>query len=160
MSNYLRGTPEQRLSRLSRAAETGTCINFTGYLNEDGYGRFHLDGKKELSHRASWRIFRGEIPEDRQVLHECDNPSCVNPNHLFLGTHDDNMKDMAKKGRGDGAKGISHHFAKLNPEKAFEIRWYAAMGRKHKDIAAEYGITRSLVGCVTRCEIWKPECHD
>ena len=65
-----------------------------------GYGRIRIDGVKQLAHRVSWIMHFGGIPKNMHVLHTCDNPSCVNPEHLFIGTHQDNMKDRDKKGRG------------------------------------------------------------
>jgi hypothetical protein len=160
MKNYLRGSPKERLARLSTKNAMTGCVEFVGYLNGDGYGRFYYDGKRALSHRASFNIHCGGIPEDKQVLHHCDNPCCVNPEHLFLGTIDDNVQDMVAKGRARGVRGVRHHKAKLNPEKAFEIRWRAAYGEQHKDIAASFGVTRSLVGMIARNTIWQQDCHD
>lgn len=155
-----RGTPKERLKRLSRWNHVNGCIEFRGYRTIDGYGMMRDVDKARLAHRVAYEIYNEKIPESMEVLHSCDNPSCVNPMHLRLGTHDDNMKDMVAKGRGRGKPGIKHHFAKLNPEKAFEIRWHCASGRRHKDVATEYGVTRSLIGMIARCEIWKPEIHD
>lgn len=160
MKNYLRGTSQERLARLSKKQQNGDCILFTGHLNTDGYGRFWHNKTRYLAHRAAYEIFCGPIPDDLQVCHRCDTPACVNPDHLFLGTQDDNIRDMVAKGRQNSRNGVHHNLAKLNPEKAFEIRWYAAMGRKHKDIAAEYGVTRPLVSMIVRGELWKPEIRD
>lgn len=76
------------------------CWIWTGAVNcERGYGYFLFDGKPRLAHRASWAMHKGQIPDGMNVLHRCDIPSCVNPNHLFLGTLSDNMQDCAAKGR-------------------------------------------------------------
>lgn len=79
--------------------KTTLCWNFNGAINATGYGVFRYGGKVQLAHRASYIISCGEIPDGLHVLHRCDNPLCVNPSHLFLGTHLDNMKDMSNKGR-------------------------------------------------------------
>lgn len=76
------------------------CWPFKGSRDKDGYGRVHLPKRKKIpAHRVSWILFEGEIPEKMLVCHSCDNPSCVNPNHLFIGTHQDNMDDCVGKGR-------------------------------------------------------------
>ncbi len=142
--------------------KSGNCWIWTGSKNtsKGEYGRFYFGDKRMLAHRVSYELFCGQIPEGNQVLHRCDNPSCVNPDHLFLGTTTDNMQDMMAKGRGKCARGIDHHRAKLNPEKAFEIRWRAALGHKHGDIASDFGVTRPLISAICRNEIWRQECHD
>ena len=69
--------------------------------NVNGYGRLRIKGKLKLAHRVIWELKIGRIPKGLDVLHSCDNPSCVNPQHLWLGTHQQNMKDRDKKGRGN-----------------------------------------------------------
>lgn len=77
-----------------------------------GYGRFLIKRKPETAHRIMWQIVFGSIPEGKCVLHRCDNPSCVNPSHLFCGTRNDNNKDKAKKGRARSISGDDHHSRK------------------------------------------------
>ena len=74
-----------------------------------GYGHFKVAGKTRRAHRVVWEEFKGPIPERLKVLHTCDNPSCVNPEHLFLGTQADNMQDMKQKGRGRGRYSRATH---------------------------------------------------
>jgi hypothetical protein len=75
------------------------CWEFTGRLNTMGYGQIVYQGKFQLIHRISWRLNKGKIPNGLFVLHRCDNPLCFNPDHLFLGTQQDNLSDMRAKGR-------------------------------------------------------------
>lgn len=75
------------------------CWEWFGGASADGYGRFTHKGRKLLAHRVSWEVHSGSIPRGMLVLHRCDNPPCVNPSHLFLGTHKDNAQDRERKGR-------------------------------------------------------------
>jgi len=75
------------------------CWNFTGHKTADGYGKVNYRGKSMLAHRVSYLIVNGRLPADLLVCHRCDNPSCINPSHLFLGTDFDNTMDAIKKGR-------------------------------------------------------------
>lgn len=81
----------------------GECLVFTGSCNEHGYGRIYFAGGLMKAHRFAWITAFGPIPAGLHVLHHCDNPPCCNPEHLFLGTHQDNMADMDSKDRGGGA---------------------------------------------------------
>ncbi len=82
--------------------KTNTCWLWQNVLDKDGYGKINYPGPKagyERAHRYSWELHYGSIPEGMQVLHNCDNPLCVNPGHLFLGTNVDNAADRVSKGR-------------------------------------------------------------
>jgi len=87
------------------------CWLWTGSVNQNGYGQFSVERKTTGAHRASWRLHVGPIPEGMHVCHHCDNPPCVNPQHLFLGTNLDNIADKTKKGR------VVSHFATANRAK-------------------------------------------
>ncbi len=100
---------EERFFRKVDKGDGLGCWVWKGSTNEDGYGSFYYRGKVGRAHRASYSMFVGEIPKGIQVLHDCDNPSCVRPDHLFLGTQLDNIKDACAKGRNrNGMKGRRH----------------------------------------------------
>lgn len=96
----IRRTPiiEHFVSKIKIDFETG-CFNWTAQKCPQGYGKYKRIKGIQLAHRASYKLFKGDIPEGMCVLHKCDNPSCINPDHLFIGDWDVNNKDRAAKGR-------------------------------------------------------------
>lgn len=131
------------------------CFEWTAYKRQ-GYGRMGISRRLIDAHRLSWLIHRGEIPEGLDVLHECDNPSCVNPEHLFLGTHTDNMRDRVKKGRHNPVHGEAVHTAKLNADSVMTIRhlWETA-GLTQQELAYMFGVSRAMIGYIVRRKSWK-----
>jgi len=89
------------------------CMEWTGWRTKDGYGRIGCGNKKQYMHRLSYELTFGPIPNGLWVLHRCDNPPCLNPNHFFLGNLRDNFKDMIDKGRNGCGRGVTHGRAKL-----------------------------------------------
>lgn len=140
------------------------CLVWIGALNRRGYGQFRCKFlKKEnhiLAHRASWMLFRGPIGGDL-VLHKCDNPKCVNPDHLFLGNYKDNTADMILKGRhrrndtGYLPTGNEHHYGKIGPkidlEKAQMIK--EATGTQ-TEIGLKFGISAGMVSRIKAGQCW------
>ena len=122
-------TPRDRF--WSKVHETNGCWVWLASTNSDGYGLFWIGTRIEHSHRMAWVFTNGPIPTRMCVLHRCDNPSCCNPEHLFLGTHADNMRDMANKGRGVGASqpGPCNPMAKLTWGKVRMMRAMQASDR-------------------------------
>jgi hypothetical protein len=119
------------------------------------YGRFTRDGVKKLAHRVAFERVNGPIPNGLEVLHRCDNTLCCNPNHLFLGTHADNMKDMADKGRAarisrPGKKGESSPKVKLTDAQVSEIKSRRAAGENVTVLAAAYGVHYSYISRLAR----------
>ncbi len=121
------------------------------------YGGMRVRGQPMGSHRAAWTLLVGEIPRGACVLHRCDNPRCVNPEHLRLGTQADNLKDMRAKGRRvrqvnfDGSKNPR---SRLSREQALEIRKLATKGCYRK-LAERYGVNASTVQRIAAGKIWK-----
>jgi len=97
----------------NRVKKTNKCWLWLGYKDPNGYGNLNIGGKAYLTHRVSYYIHFGSIPKGMEICHHCDNPSCVNPKHLFLGTHKDNMHDAIKKEKIDfKAMSIKGHKAR------------------------------------------------
>ncbi len=131
------------------------CWIWTAYVNCDGYGRIAREGSRmgmELAHRVSWGLHRGSIPNGLQVLHRCDNPPCVNPDHLFLGDVSANMKDAVKKGRKIMPRGEKNYNATLTESQALEIKYSKVTNRK---LAEKYGVTYGMIGHIKNGRAWK-----
>lgn len=127
------------------------CLEFKGCRNEHGYGRINKDGKLIYVHRAAWAEFRGPVPTGMFVCHHCDNPSCWNVQHLFIGTHAENMADRNFKGRAARMQGEAHPGAKLTLAKVAEIR---KIRMTNEEIARKFGVSKSLIGAIKRGEVW------
>ncbi|MCK5615059.1 HNH endonuclease [Candidatus Pacearchaeota archaeon] len=125
------------------------CIEWQKTVSTAGYGRLRLDGNTILAHRLSWIITNGPIPDGMFVLHKCDNPLCVNPDHLFLGTQNDNMQDMIKKGR------YVKPNVKLTKEMVDGIRKKYSIGNTtHRKLSDEYGVCKTQIGNIVRGNHW------
>lgn len=134
------------------------CWLWEGSTNEDGYGRFWNGHRRIGAHRQSWIEARGQIPVGLSVLHRCDNPACVNPNHLFLGTQLDNISDMKTKGRARNRPhlGEQHPMAILTESQVIEIRRrYAEGSVMMAHLGAEFGISRQSVSDVIKRKSWR-----
>lgn len=137
--------------------ETG-CWIWTGGFGRKNYGRFRVGGKKVVSsHRFSYALHKGPIPDGLCVCHKCDTPQCVNPDHLFVATNEENTADRVRKGRTvsgrSGAKNppkhARHHQAKLSQSDVDEIRRLASEGRMtQREIAALFGISQANVSTI------------
>jgi hypothetical protein len=130
-------TLEQRFATKYIQASCG-CWIWTSFELRDGYGGFGVRGRPVLAHRFSWKLHKGEIPNGQCVLHHCDVPLCVNPDHLFLGTQQDNIRDKVAKHR--QATGERHGMAKLTDVQVAEILGMKGQ-EKAKTVAARYGVT-------------------
>ncbi len=127
------------------------CVEWAGSRQRRGYGMLWFQGRRWLAHRRAWVQARGPIPEGLNVLHRCDNPPCVNVDHLFLGTHQDNMTDKRVKGRAPGKPGETNPAAKLTQQQADEIR---ADPRSQRKIAKDYGVSQCTVSDIKSGRRW------
>jgi len=132
------------------------CWDWKG-SKRNGYGKLTFNGKNMEAHRISYIIHKGEIPIRKNVLHLCDNPPCTNPDHLFLGTHRDNMKDMAAKNRNNfnPVKGENHTFSKLKTEQVLEIQQLLKNGITQKELAKKYNVNQVTISDIKRKITWK-----
>lgn len=105
----------------SKVDKTEGCWNWTASADRAGRGRFKWNGRVGYAPRFSWELHYGEIPEGLYVLHECDNPACVRPDHLFLGTKGDNNTDRSRKGRNADFSGSKNPASKIDEGVAKEI---------------------------------------
>tara|TARA_R110000751_G_C13691239_1_gene472360 strand:- start:309 stop:848 length:540 start_codon:yes stop_codon:yes gene_type:complete len=117
-----------------------------------GYGHLRRDGTMVLAHRAMFEMFVGPIPDGMFVLHKCDNPPCVNPEHLFLGTQKENMADKIAKGRGNHAKGEANSSAKLTEAQVLEIRSATEI---HREIGVLFGVAQQTVSNIKNRRTWQ-----
>lgn len=120
------------------------------------YGRISFNGRADGAHRVSWILHNGPIPDGMDVLHRCDNPGCVNPAHLWLGTHAENMIDKARKGRVviEPLRGENHPLSKLTPDKVREIRSLSGI-MTHREMSREFGVSTCVVSRIINRLMWK-----
>lgn len=136
------------------------CIIWKGSKHETGYGKIN-DGKNyKLAHRVSYELFIGKIPKGMYVCHTCDVRNCVNPKHLFLGTHLDNMIDRDLKGRNKTKSGIDHKSAKLNDEIVIDIRRKLKEGYSIVSLAKLYNVSTFAISSVKFGRTWKHVCKE
>ena len=154
----LKMTPIQLERWFAKVEKSDGCWLWTGHCSSGArgdYGRVKINGELWSAHRASYAQFVAPIPDGLFVLHRCDVPRCVRPDHLFLGTHDDNMEDMRKKGRvvTPDRSGSANGNARLTDEKVREI---IALLPTHnnKQIAALYGVSHHQISLIRRGKSW------
>lgn len=147
-------TPEDRFWEKVNKLDTG-CWEWLGRKSPKGYGVFKVDNINTPTHRFSYMIHFGDIPKGTYICHKCDNRSCVNPNHLFLGTQFDNMQDMVRKGRNADTKGVNNPRAKLSELDVLEIRRLNSNGIKPSILVRMFRTPMSTIVNITSNHTWK-----
>lgn len=142
----------------NNVTKTDSCWLWTCSKKAKGYGQYTVwPGHVVLAHRYAYELMRGPIPDGLGVLHRCDNPPCVNPDHMFLGTRADNNRDMVEKGRArhSGPRGEANSSAKLTEDSVRAIRRERADGAKLLTLARRFNVSIHVISAVARRKLWK-----
>jgi len=137
--------------------EHGQCWQWIGCVGTRGYGQCY-DGRNKppcRAHRMSWRLKYGNLEDKDLVLHKCDNPLCVNPEHLFIGTHQDNMKDKVAKGRGNPPVGERHGQAKITEDSVREIKSLYKAKVSQGSLAKRFGVCQQQISRIVTGKRWR-----
>lgn len=147
-------TIQERFERNCTPEPNSGCWLWTGFVTKKGYGSFSIDraGHSSRAHRAAWAIYNGVIPEGLYVCHKCDNTSCVNPEHLFLGSHKENMADMRLKNRSARLYGSKNHSTSLSEDEVAHIR---SGSMRQKDLAKMYSVHQSTISKIQHGKRWR-----
>jgi len=131
------------------------CWEWKGTINKvHGYGYIMINRKMYRAHRLAYELFVGPIPEGLCVCHHCDNKACVNPNHLFIGTNQDNVDDKVQKGRQYKPKGEEHSQSKFNNEQIKEICKQVKMGETQAKVAERFNVHPSAISRIVNHKRW------
>ena len=130
------------------------CWIWTRSFKQYGYGNAWWEGKHHVAHRLVYEFFIGKIPKGLNACHKCDNPACVNPSHIFLGTSEENNLDRKLKGRNADTKGSKNPFSKLNEEQVKDIKSRLNQGEKGAAIGLMYGVSKHAIWRIKAGKNW------
>lgn len=157
-------------SKADKTSHPQGCWVWTRCTDRRGYGRIMVNKRKSLAHRIAYELANGPIPTGLCVCHSCDNPACINPSHLWLGTNADNTADMVRKGRVGFAsgersgmrrhpekivRGENRHGAKLTEDGVRDIRRRWSAGESQAELGRAYGVDPSVINTVVHRKKWK-----
>lgn len=142
------------MRQVAIGAEKGSCWLWTGGGGDGRYGHFSINGGSIRCHRWIYEFVCEPIPDGQVIRHRCDNPKCVNPAHLEVGTYAQNTADAVQRGRWANRQGVKHPLAVLGEVEVKEIRRLASCGMTQKQIATRYEISSQHVGKIVRRESW------
>lgn len=143
----------ERLDAKSVPVPHSGCQLWMGYASPDGYGVVSYRSKLVRAHRLAYQLANGVDPGDLNVCHRCDTPLCINPGHLFLGTHEDNVADRQRKRR--QAKGPRQGSAKLDARRVGEIKRWLERGAGDNETAQRYGVSPAAIWKIRRGVSWR-----
>ncbi|MBE5251590.1 HNH endonuclease [Mixta sp. Marseille-Q2057] len=155
-------SPEHLARRLTNGCsineQTG-CWEWQRHTNNAGYGKLTINGRGVYAHRLAYQLVKGELPEGLDAMHSCDNPKCINPEHLVAGTRSQNMKDCSARGRAkiptSIKRGESNGAAKLREVDVRSIKRLLEKGCTQREIADRFGISQSQVSHIKLGRAWK-----
>lgn len=145
-------------SKVDRSGEEESCWIWIGHRSRGGYGSFSLKSRELAAHRVSWEIANGVIPDGKNVCHNCpegDNPLCINPSHLWIGTQRQNILDMEAKGRARHLSRSQNGRAVLSEEDVASILDRLSTGEPQLYLAREYGVSKSTVWWIAHGKTWR-----
>jgi hypothetical protein len=150
-------TRAESFKRFVPNAPTEACWEWTGDRNNNGYGMVYAERGQHRASRVAWELANGPIPKGLFVCHACDNPPCVNPRHLFLGTNLENQQDFVAKGlprKQHPVAGEANPRAKLTWDDVRDIRRRAFLGDSHSTLAATFDVSRTLIRLIVQRKCW------
>jgi hypothetical protein len=152
----------------TKVDKSGECWLWTASKDTSGYGQIRYEKRLRRATHIAWELTNGAIPVDTLLCHRCDNPACVRPDHLFLGTYAENAADMLTKGRqaiGDASsarlyperrpRGTNHPKAKFTDDQVREIRRRSAAGESQRQLARAYSVGKNTIQCIVEGVTWR-----